>query len=108
MSALPKFAAIGFYLSGIRSIPTQGLKALGITSYAGSPRDARRSSVKATLAGTVIHQAGTSWTERRSLRVRRLSDPPAFGYGVLRSLSQARRSGGRALGGDARRRRLDR
>jgi len=65
-----EFAAIGFYLSGhpLDSY-AKVLKRLGVTSYAGLLADARRSSVKATLAGTVIHRQ-----ERRG----RSGDPFAF------------------------------
>jgi DNA polymerase-3 subunit alpha len=65
-----EFAAIGFYLSGhpLDSY-AQPLRRLGVTSYADVLADARRSSVKATLAGTVI---------RRQERRGRSGDPFAF------------------------------
>jgi DNA polymerase-3 subunit alpha len=65
-----EFSAIGFYLSGH---PLDGygtaLKRLGVVSLADLSADARRSSVKATLAGTVI---------RRQERRGKSGDPFAF------------------------------
>ena len=65
-----EFSAIGFYLSGhpLDSY-AQSLKRLGVTRYADLIADARRSSVKATLAGTVI---------RRQERRGKNGDPFAF------------------------------
>ncbi|MEA2824337.1 MAG: polymerase subunit alpha [Alphaproteobacteria bacterium] len=65
-----EFAAIGFYLSGHPlDAYAQSLRRLGVTRYADLIADARRSSVKATLAGTVI---------RRQERRGRNGDPFAF------------------------------
>ncbi len=65
-----EFAAIGFYLSGHPlDAYAQSLRRLGVTRYADLIADARRSSVKATLAGTVI---------RRQERRGRSGDPFAF------------------------------
>jgi DNA polymerase-3 subunit alpha len=65
-----EFAAIGFYLSGHPlDAYAQALKRLGVARYADLLADARRSSVKATLAGTVIRKQ-----ERRSKN----GDPFAF------------------------------
>jgi len=65
-----EFSAIGFYLSGH---PLDGygtaLKRLGVSSYADLMADARRSVVKATVAGTVI---------RRQERRGKSGDPFAF------------------------------
>ena len=65
-----EFSAIGFYLSGH---PLDGygtaLKRLGVISYADLSTDARRSSVKVTLAGTII---------RRQERRGKSGDPFAF------------------------------
>jgi DNA polymerase-3 subunit alpha len=65
-----EFSAIGFYLSGhpLDSY-AQALRRLGVTRYADVLADARRSSVKATLAGTVI---------RRQERRGKSGDPFAF------------------------------
>jgi len=65
-----EFSAIGFYLSGhpLDSY-AQPLKRLGALQYADVLTDARRSSVKATLAGTVIRKQ-----ERRG----KSGDPFAF------------------------------
>ena len=65
-----EFSAIGFYLSGhpLDSY-AQALKRLGATQYADVLSDARRSAVKATLAGTVIRKQ-----ERRG----KSGDPFAF------------------------------
>ena len=52
-----EFSAIGYYLSGH---PLDGyttaLKRLGVVSYSDLTADARRSAVKATVAGTVIRR----------------------------------------------------
>src|SRR6266567_1421763 len=65
-----EFAAIGFYLSGHPlDAYAQSLRRLGVTRYADLIADARRSSVKATLAGTVI---------RRQERRGKSGDPFAF------------------------------
>ena len=65
-----EFAAIGFYLSGHPlDAYGQSLKRLGVTRYADLMADARRSAVKATLAGTVI---------RRQERRAKSGDPFAF------------------------------
>ncbi len=65
-----EFAAIGFYLSGHPlDAYAQSLRRLGVTRYADLIADARRSSVKATLAGTVI---------RRQERRGKNGDPFAF------------------------------
>ncbi len=65
-----EFSAIGFYLSGH---PMDGyaiaLKRLGVASFAELAADVRRSSVKATIAGTVI---------RRQERRGKSGDPFAF------------------------------
>jgi DNA polymerase-3 subunit alpha len=65
-----EFAAIGFYLSGH---PLDGyataLKRLGVASFAELSSDARRSAVKATVAGTVV---------RRQERRGKSGDPFAF------------------------------
>jgi DNA polymerase-3 subunit alpha len=65
-----EFNAIGFYLSGhpLDSYE-QAMKRLGVTRYADLLADARRSSVKTTLAGTVI---------RRQERRGRSGEPFAF------------------------------
>ena len=65
-----EFSAIGFYLSGhpLDSY-AQALRRLGVTPYADLLSDARRSSVKATVAGTVI---------RRQERRGKSGDPFAF------------------------------
>jgi DNA polymerase-3 subunit alpha len=65
-----EFSAIGFYLSGhpLDSY-AQALKRLGVTQYGDLLTDVRRSSVKATLAGTVIRKQ-----ERRG----KSGDPFAF------------------------------
>jgi DNA polymerase-3 subunit alpha len=65
-----EFSAIGFYLSG-HPLDSYGqsLKRLGVVRYADLIADARRSSVKATLAGTVI---------RRQERRGKSGDPFAF------------------------------
>jgi len=65
-----EFSAIGFYLSGHPlDAYAQSLKRLGVTRYADLMADARRSAVKATLAGTVI---------RRQERRGKSGDPFAF------------------------------
>jgi DNA polymerase-3 subunit alpha len=65
-----EFSAIGFYLSGHPLDGyAQSLKRLGVARYADLMADARRSSVKATLAGTVI---------RRQERRGKSGDPFAF------------------------------
>jgi DNA polymerase-3 subunit alpha len=65
-----EFSAIGFYLSGHPlDAYAKVLKRLGVTGYADLLADVRRSSVKATLAGTVIRKQ-----ERRG----RNGDPFAF------------------------------
>ena len=65
-----EFSAIGFYLSGHPlDAYAQSLKRLGVTPYAALLADARRSAVKATLAGTVIRKQ-----ERRG----KSGDPFAF------------------------------
>jgi DNA polymerase-3 subunit alpha len=65
-----EFAAIGFYLSGHPLDQyAKVLKRLGVAGYAELLADARRSAVKATLAGTVIRKQ-----ERRG----RNGDPFAF------------------------------
>ncbi|MEE8439758.1 MAG: DNA polymerase III subunit alpha [Micropepsaceae bacterium] len=65
-----EFSSIGFYLSGHPlDSHTQALRRLGVTRYADLLADARRSAVKATLAGTVI---------RRQERRGRSGDPFAF------------------------------
>jgi DNA polymerase-3 subunit alpha len=65
-----EFSAIGFYLSGHPlDAYAQSLKRLGVTLYADVMADARRSAVKATLAGTVI---------RRQERRGKSGDPFAF------------------------------
>jgi DNA polymerase-3 subunit alpha len=65
-----EFSAIGFYLSG-HPLDTyaQALKRLGVTRIADLLADVRRSSVKTTLAGTVI---------RRQERRGKNGDPFAF------------------------------
>jgi DNA polymerase-3 subunit alpha len=65
-----EFSAIGFYLSGhpLDSY-TQALRRLGVSNYADLLADARRSAVKATVAGNVI---------RRQERRGRSGDPFAF------------------------------
>ena len=65
-----EFSAIGFYLSGHPlDAYAQSLKRLGVARCADLMADARRSSVKATLAGTVI---------RRQERRGKSGDPFAF------------------------------
>jgi DNA polymerase-3 subunit alpha len=65
-----EFSAIGFYLSGHPLDGyAQSLKRLGVARYADLMADARRSAVKATLAGTVI---------RRQERRGKSGDPFAF------------------------------
>jgi DNA polymerase-3 subunit alpha len=65
-----EFLAIGFYLSGHPlDAYAQALKRLGATPYAALLSDARRTAVKATLAGTVIRKQ-----ERRG----KSGDPFAF------------------------------
>jgi DNA polymerase-3 subunit alpha len=65
-----EFSAIGFYLSGHPLDGyAQALKRLGVTRYADLIADARRSAVKASLAGTVI---------RRQERRGKNGDPFAF------------------------------
>jgi DNA polymerase-3 subunit alpha len=65
-----EFSAIGFYLSGHPLDGyAQSLKRLGVTRYADVTADARRSAVKAMLAGTVI---------RRQERRGKNGDPFAF------------------------------
>jgi DNA polymerase-3 subunit alpha len=65
-----EFSAIGFYLSGHPlDAYDKVLKRLGVTRYADLLADARRTSVKAKLAGTVI---------RRQERRGRSGDPFAF------------------------------
>ena len=65
-----EFSAIGFYLSGHPlDAYLKVLKRIGATNYADLLADARRTSVKATLAGTVI---------RRQERRGRSGDPFAF------------------------------
>ena len=65
-----EFVAIGFYLSGHPlDAYAQPLKRLGAACYADLLADARRSAVKATVAGTVI---------RRQERRGRSGDPFAF------------------------------
>jgi DNA polymerase-3 subunit alpha len=65
-----EFTAIGFYLSGHPlDAYAQSLKRLGASVHADLIADARRSSVKATVAGTVI---------RRQERRGRSGDPFAF------------------------------
>jgi DNA polymerase-3 subunit alpha len=65
-----EFSAIGFYLSGHPlDAYDKVLKRIGVTRYADLLADARRSSVKAKLAGTVI---------RRQERRGRSGDPFAF------------------------------
>jgi DNA polymerase III alpha subunit len=65
-----EFAAIGFYLSGHPlDAYAQSLKRLGVTPYADLLADARRSSVKATLAGTLIRRQ-----ERRGIEHVRICD----------------------------------
>src|ERR1051326_6065273 len=65
-----EFSAIGFYLSGHPlDAYAQSLKRLGVTPYADLLADARRSAVKATLAGTVTRKQ-----ERRG----KSGDPFAF------------------------------
>jgi len=65
-----EFSAIGFYLSGHPlDAYVKVLKRIGVANYADLLADARRTSVKATLAGTVI---------RRQERRGRSGDPFAF------------------------------
>jgi len=65
-----EFSAIGFYLSGHPlDAYDKVLKRIGVTRYADLLADARRTSVKAKLAGTVI---------RRQERRGRSGDPFAF------------------------------
>src|SRR5262249_25256928 len=65
-----EFSAIGFYLSGHPLDQyAKVLKRLGVAAYTDLLADTRRSSVKATLAGTVI---------RRQERRGRSGDPFAF------------------------------
>jgi DNA polymerase-3 subunit alpha len=65
-----EFSAIGFYLSGHPlDAYAKVLKRIGAANYADLLADARRTSVKATLAGTVI---------RRQERRGRSGDPFAF------------------------------
>ena len=65
-----EFSAIGFYLSGHPLDGyAQSLKRLGVARYADLVADARRSAVKAMLAGTVI---------RRQERRGKSGDPFAF------------------------------
>ena len=65
-----EFSAIGFYLSGHPlDAYAKVLKRLGVSSYADLLADARRTAVKATVAGTVI---------RRQERRGRNGDPFAF------------------------------
>ncbi len=74
-----EFAAIGFYLSGhpLDSY-AQPLKRLGITPYADLLADARRSSVKATLAGTVIRKQERRGKSGDPFAFIALSDPSAM------------------------------
>jgi DNA polymerase III subunit alpha len=65
-----EFSAIGFYLSGHPlDAYAKVLKRIGVANYTDLLADARRTSVKATLAGTVI---------RRQERRGRSGDPFAF------------------------------
>jgi DNA polymerase-3 subunit alpha len=88
-----EFGAIGFYLSGhpLDSY-AQSLKRLGVTAYADLLADARRSSVKATLAGTVIRRQERRGKSGEPFAFVGLSDPSGM-FEVMvfaEALSQAR------------------
>jgi len=74
-----EFSAIGFYLSGHPlDAYVQSLKRLGVTPYAELLADARRSSVKATLAGTVIRKQERRGKSGDPFAFVALSDPSAM------------------------------
>jgi DNA polymerase-3 subunit alpha len=74
-----EFSAIGFYLSGHPlDAYAQSLKRLGVTPYAELLADARRSSVKATLAGTVIRKQERRGKSGDPFAFVALSDPSAM------------------------------
>ena len=74
-----EFAAIGFYLSGHPlDAYAQSLKRLGVTPYAELLADARRTSVKATLAGTVIRKQERRGKSGDPFAFVALSDPSAM------------------------------
>ncbi|HYK80915.1 MAG TPA: DNA polymerase III subunit alpha, partial [Micropepsaceae bacterium] len=71
-----EFSAIGFYLSGHPlDAYAQSLRRLGVTRYADLIADARRSSVKATLAGTVIRRQERRGRNGDAFAFVGLSDP---------------------------------
>jgi DNA polymerase-3 subunit alpha len=88
-----EFSAIGFYLSGhpLDSY-AQVLKRLGVLTYADLQADARRSTMKATLAGTVIRKQERKAKSGDSFAFVSLSDPTGMFEVMLFSevLAQAR------------------
>ncbi|MCH8858921.1 MAG: DNA polymerase III subunit alpha, partial [Proteobacteria bacterium] len=71
-----EFSAIGFYLSGHPLDGyAQALRRLGVSSYTDLLADTRRSSVKATLSGTVIRRQERRSKSGESFAFVGLSDP---------------------------------
>ncbi|MSP94667.1 MAG: DNA polymerase III subunit alpha [Alphaproteobacteria bacterium] len=88
-----EFSAIGFYLSGhpLDSY-AQALKRLGVANYVDILNDARRSSVKATVAGTVIRKQERRGRNGEPFAFIALSDPSGM-FEVMvfsEALNQAR------------------